>query len=71
MGKHFKNIKKFYIFIKKSKAQSTNNLTGFYRLSRQLVCELHSRFEYVSLQTMERALDTLLEIVRLTAEEDK
>ena len=32
---------------------------------------MHSRFEYVSLQTMERALDTLLEIVRLTAEEDK
>ncbi len=32
---------------------------------------MHSRYEYVSLQTMERALDTLLEIVRLTAEEDK
>ena len=32
---------------------------------------MHSRFEYVSLQTMERALDTLLEIVRLTAEEAK
>ena len=30
---------------------------------------MHSRFEYVSLQTMERALDTLLEIVRLTAED--
>lgn len=28
---------------------------------------MHSRYEYVSLQTMERALDTLLEIVRLTA----
>lgn len=31
---------------------------------------MHSRYEYVSLQTMERALDVLLEIVRLTAEKD-
>ena len=27
---------------------------------------MHSRFEYVSLQTMEKALDVLLEIVKLT-----
>lgn len=31
---------------------------------------MHSRYEYVSLQTMERALDVLLEIVRLTAKKD-
>ena len=29
---------------------------------------MHSRFEYVSLQTMEKALDVLLEIVKLTAQ---
>lgn len=32
---------------------------------------MHSRFEYVSLQTMEKALDTLLEINRLNVEENK
>ena len=32
---------------------------------------MHSRFEYVSLQTMEAALDVLLEIVKLTADERK
>lgn len=32
---------------------------------------MHSRFEYVSLQTMERALDTLLEINRLNVEQHK
>ena len=28
---------------------------------------MHSRFEYVSLQTMERAVDVLLEIIRLNS----
>lgn len=31
---------------------------------------MHSRFEYVSLQTMEKALDVLLEIIKLNAEQN-